>query len=123
MVAAVGSHGIARNGGPNLPKPSAIVMLYTGHSDLGSAEPPTFVAVGDQDAIASPKRMENRVAGLRRLGTEVMYRTYPGVGHGFGLGVGTSAAGWIAEAVRFWSKQVKEANRPDKTIAPAGGPT
>ena len=47
MAAAIGSHGTARFGGANLPKPSALVLLYTGHSDLASTEPPTFVAVGD----------------------------------------------------------------------------
>jgi acetyl esterase/lipase len=122
MAAAIGSHGTARYGGSNLPKPATVVMLYTGHSDLGSTEPPTFVAVGDQDGIASPAVMEKRVAGLRRLGTEVLYRTYPGVGHGFGLGVGTTAAGWITEAVGFWAKQIAHAAHPDKAVATVGGP-
>jgi acetyl esterase/lipase len=49
MVAAIGSHGTGRFGGSDLPKPSALVMLYTGHSDLASNEPPTFVAVGGAD--------------------------------------------------------------------------
>lgn len=79
MAAAVGSHGSARYGGPNLPNPSTVVMLYTAHADLGSSEPPTFVAVGDRDGIASPAAMEKRVAALRRLGTEVMYLKYPGL--------------------------------------------
>jgi acetyl esterase/lipase len=120
MAAAIGSHGTARYGGSNLPKPSTVVMLYTGHSELGSTEPPTFVAVGDRDGIAPPATMEKRVAGLRRLGGEVMYRKYPGVGHGFGLGIDTSAEGWIADAVGFWAKQIKDV-APDKPVAHAGG--
>jgi acetyl esterase/lipase len=107
MVAAIGSYGTGRFGGADLPKPSALVVLYTGHSDLASTEPPTFVAVGDGDGIAPPAVMERRVAALRRAATEVEYHKYPGVGHGFGLGVGTSAEGWIADAVRFWAKQIK----------------
>lgn len=107
MVAAIGSHGTARFGSSEIPKPSALVILYTGHSDLASMEPPTFVAVGDRDVIASPSIMERRVAALRRAGTEVEYHKYPGVGHGFGLGGGTSAEGWIGDAVRFWAKQIK----------------
>jgi aryl-alcohol dehydrogenase-like predicted oxidoreductase len=122
MAAAVGSHGSARYGGPNLPNPSTVVMVYTAHADLGSSEPPTFVAVGGRDGIASTAAMEKRVAALRRLGTEVMYRKYPGVGHGFGLGGGTSAEGWIVDAVRFWAKQMKRADRLDKAVAPLGGP-
>jgi acetyl esterase/lipase len=51
--------------------------------------------------------MENRVAALRRAGTEVEYHKYPDVGHGFGVGAGTSAEGWIPHAIRFWVKQMK----------------
>jgi acetyl esterase/lipase len=107
MVAAISSHGNGRFGGSNLPKPSALVTLYTGHSDLAPSEPPTFVAVGDADGIAPPAIMEKRVAALRRAGTAVEYHKYTGVGHGFGLGIGTSAEGWIADAVRFWAKQLE----------------
>ena len=45
--------------------------------------------------------------GLRRCdeaGTEVEYRKYKNLGHGFGLGTGTSAEGWIANALQFWTK-------------------
>jgi acetyl esterase/lipase len=38
---------------------------------------------------------------VRAAGTRVEFRTYPRVGHGFGLGIGTSAEGWIADAIRF----------------------
>jgi acetyl esterase/lipase len=77
MVAAIGSHGTARFGGSEIPKPSALVILYTGHSDLASMEPPTFAAVGDGDEIAPPSIMERRVAALRRAGIEVEYHKYP----------------------------------------------
>jgi acetyl esterase/lipase len=102
MAATIGSCGTERFGGSIQAKPSALVLLYTGHSDLSSSEPPTFVAVGDADRIASHTAMERRVAALRRQGTQVTYRKYAGVGHGFGLGIGTSAEGWIADAVQFW---------------------
>ena len=106
MAASIGSHGAARFGGAPLPRPSAVVMLYTGHSDIGASEPPTFAAVGERDAIAPPAAMERRVEALRRAGTDAEFHRYPGVGHGFGLGVGTSAEGWIADAVRFWTKHL-----------------
>jgi acetyl esterase/lipase len=107
MAAAIGSHGTARFGAPDLPKPSAIVMAYTGHSEVGSSDPATFVVVGELDGIAPPSSMERRVAHLRQAGTEVEYHKYPGLGHGFGLGTGTSAEGWIVYAVRFWARQIK----------------
>jgi hypothetical protein len=61
-AAAIGSHGTARFGGATLPRPAAVVLLYTGHSDLAASEPPTFVAVGETDGIAPPAVMERRVA-------------------------------------------------------------
>ena len=106
MAASIGSHGAARFGGATLPRPSAVVLLYTGHSDLGASEPPTFVAVGETDGIAPPEVMERRVAALRRAGTDVVYHRYPRVGHGFGLGIGTSAEGWITDAIRFWANHI-----------------
>jgi acetyl esterase/lipase len=123
MAAAIGSYGTARFGGLALPKPSALILLYTGHSDLASTEPPTFVAVGDADEIAPPSMMERRVAALRRAGTDVEYHKYPSVDHGFGLGVGTSAEGWIVDAVRFWAKQIEREPHGERAVALIGGST
>ena len=106
MAAATGSHGAAKYGGSPIPKPAAIVMAYTAHSDYSPPEPPTFVVVGEQDAIAPPASMESRVDALRNSGATVEYRKYKSLGHGFGLGKGTSAEGWIFDAVRFWEKAV-----------------
>jgi acetyl esterase/lipase len=106
MAAAIGSHGVARYGGGNAPKPSAVVMAYTGHSDYAFPEPPTFVAVGEDDGIAPAAVMQRRVEALRKAGTVVEYHEYKGVGHGFGLGTGTSAEGWVLDAIRFWERAI-----------------
>jgi acetyl esterase/lipase len=107
MVAAIGSHGTGSFGGDDLPRPSAVVMAYTGHSEVVSNEPPTFVVVGENDGIAPPSVMEKRVAALRRSGAEVEFHRYSGLGHGFGPGSGTSAEGWLDLAVRFWEKAIR----------------
>ena len=91
MAAAIGSHGAASFGGDPLPKPATVVMAYTGHPDYTSGEPPTFVIVGAQDAIAPPTSMERRIAALRRSGTEVEYHQFPNAGHGFAVAKGTCA--------------------------------
>lgn len=104
MAAAIGSHGVASFGGDDVPKPSAVVMAYTAHSDSSSDEPPTFVVVGEQDGIAPPAAMERRIAALRKAGVEVEYHKYANLGHGFGPGTGTSAEGWVAHANRFWER-------------------
>jgi len=104
MAAAIGSYGVARYGGDDLPRPTAVVMAYTALQDHSSGDPPTFVVVGDRDGIAPPATMLRRVEALRRSGTPVEYHEYEGVGHGFGLGTGTSAEGWVTEAIRFWER-------------------
>jgi len=111
MAAAIGSHGTASYGGDDLPKPSAIVMAYTAHSDHTAAEPPTFVVVGGQDQIVAASTMERRIAHLQGAGTPVEYHKYAELGHGFGLGTDTSAEGWVAEAVRFWEKYLRPGDR------------
>jgi acetyl esterase/lipase len=108
MAAAVGSNGVAAYGGADLPKPAAVVMAYTGLSGNVGGDPPTFVVVGDQDMIAPPQVMERRIAELRRAGTPVEYHRFPGVGHGFGPGTGTSAGGWILDALRFWERYLPD---------------
>lgn len=107
MAAAVGSYGVARFGGEDLPKSSAVVMAYTGYADYSRHEPPTFVVVGSNDAIAPPAVMQQRVNALKQMGAVVEYYQYPNVGHGFGLGEGTSAGGWVLQATQFWEKNIK----------------
>lgn len=115
MAASIGSHGVAAFGDDELPKPATVVMAYTAHSDMSSSEPPTFAIVGERDGIAPPPVMERRVTKLRLIGTEVEYRTYKNLGHGFGAGVGTDAEGWIADATRFWTKHIRNGVTQAKT--------
>ena len=72
MAASIGTHGVAFYGGDALPRPSAVVMAYTAHSELSSNEPPTFVVVGEQDGIAPPYVMERRISALRSAGSLVL---------------------------------------------------
>jgi acetyl esterase/lipase len=111
MAAAIGSHGVASFGGDHLPKPSAVVMAYTGHSEYSANEPSTFAVVGEHDGIAPPSVMERRVAALRKTGTDVEFHRYSGLGHGFGPGTGTSAEGWLDRAIRFWGKSFRRGIR------------
>lgn len=106
MAAFIGSHGAAAFGAGEHPAPAAVVMAYTAHSDNSDEEPPTLVVVGRRDRIAPPNMMESRIAKLRAAGIEVEYHVYESLGHGFGLGVGTEAEGWISDAVAFWEKQI-----------------
>lgn len=107
MAAYLGSYGPEAFGGAALPQAGAVIMQYTGHSDYTETDPPTYVCVGENDGIASWQSMEQRIQTLAALGIETEFHKYPNLGHGFGLGVGTSAEGWIDDAVSFWERQLK----------------
>lgn len=102
MAAAVGSHGTAAFGGDDHPGPAAVIMAYTGHSEVTRNEPPTFSIVGSRDGIAPPETMRARIQRLQAQGIAVEFRVVPELGHGFGPGIGTPAEGWISAAVAFW---------------------
>lgn len=104
MVAHVASSGAASFGGDDLPGPSVAVMAYTGHSAFSAEDPPTFVTVSEDDRIVDVRVVERRVEAMRRAGIDVEYRRYRNAGHGFGLGIGTDAEGWLEHAVRFWER-------------------
>ena len=106
MAAWLGSYGPAAFGGDNLPRPSAVIMQYTGHSDYTPYDPPTFACVGDRDGIAPWRTMERRLKILSSYGIPTEFHHYPGLSHGFGLGTGTAAEGWLDEAVDFWEAQM-----------------
>jgi len=88
-------------------RPGAVIMQYTGHNDYTESDPPTFVCVGENDGIAGWRTMKNRLRNLDALGIPTEFHKYPGLGHGFGIGTGTVAEGWISEAVAFWEIQIK----------------
>lgn len=106
MAAYIGSYGPAHFGGDDLPRPSAVVMQYTGHTDYTENDPPTYACIGENDGIASWQTMERRINTLSQLGIDTEFHKYPNLGHGFGLGLGTSAEGWIRDAIAFWEKQL-----------------
>ena len=72
---------------------------------LGTYGPEAFG--GDQDGIANWRVMQARLETMQQAGIDTEFHVYSGLGHGFGLGIGTSAEGWINDAVAFWEKQMK----------------
>jgi acetyl esterase/lipase len=102
MAGNIAMHGTAGLGGENIPKPRIVVIAYTGHAIFSKNFPPTFITVSEDDGIVHVPTVDRRVENMRNEGIEVEYRKYKNAGHGFGLGVGTDAEGWIKAAIRFW---------------------
>lgn len=108
MAAWLGSYGTAAFGEENLPQARAVIMQYTGHSEYSENDPPTYACVGENDGIANWRTMEARLNRLNELGIPTEFHHYRGLSHGFGLGTGTIAEGWINDAVDFWEAQMNE---------------
>lgn len=107
MAAWLGSYGTEAFGEKDYPRPGAVIMQYTGLSKVYGNEPPTYNCVGTNDGIANYRTMERRIAVIQANGTDAMIEVFPGLSHGFGLGTGTVAEGWIHNAVSFWERNMK----------------
>lgn len=112
MVGNIALSGVAAYKGGDLPKPSTAVIAYTGQSSFSEDFPPTFITVSENDGIVNVSVVDRRVVNLRNVGVEVEYRRYKTAGHGFGLGSGTDAEGWLDHAVRFWEKHLNATPQP-----------
>lgn len=106
MAAMVGALGTAQFGEREYPRPAAVVMQYTGFSDIYGSEPPTYSCVGSEDGIVLNRTMRQRTDALRAKGTDAEIEVFDGLSHGFGLGTGTVAEGWLDRAVSFWERQI-----------------
>lgn len=108
MAAALGNAEYLKQltGRGDIPQAATVVTQYTGYSTVSEADAPTYACVGDNDGIANWETMRNRLDGLTDLGIPTEFHVYSGLGHGFGLGTGTVAEGWISDAVAFWQHQV-----------------
>ena len=102
MAAWLGSYGTETFGEKRYPRPAAVIMQYTGLSEVTGNEPPTYNCVGTNDGIAPYRVMQRRIEAIKANGTDAMIEIFPGLSHGFGLGEGTIAEGWLDNAVRFW---------------------
>ena len=107
MAAWLGSYGTESFGENAYPCPAAVFVNYTGLSEVYGNEPPTYSAVGTNDGIASWRTMEQRINAIRANGTDAEIEVFNGLSHGFGLGTGTVAEGWIDRAVKFWERNMK----------------
>ena len=108
MAAWLGTYGTEEFGERAYPRPAAVIMQYTGLSEVTGDEPPTYCCVGTSDGIASYRTMEERVRRIQANGTDAEIEVFQGLPHGFGLGEGTVAEGWIDHAVAFWERQMDQ---------------
>lgn len=109
MAGNIAQYGVNAfsSGSHNYPKPVTAVIAYTGQSSYDKNFPSTFITVSADDPIANVSTVERRVQNLKNAGVTVSYQRYKNAGHGFGLGTGTDAEGWLYKAMAFWQVQMK----------------
>ena len=107
MAATLGNSANLRSltGRSDIPLASAVIMQYTGYTTVSQYDGATYACCGTSDGIASWRTMQSRLESLSALGIPTEFHSYNGLPHGFGLGTGTVAEGWINDAVRFWQSQ------------------
>ena len=106
MAAWLGSYGTEAFEEAAYPRPATVIVNYTGLSEVTGNEPPTYSAVGTSDGIASYRTMERRIQAIRANGTDAEIEIFDSLPHGFGLGLGTAAEGWLDNAVAFWERNM-----------------
>ena len=105
-------------GGKGIPQASAVVMQYTGYSATSPYDAPTYANVGTNDGIANWRVMQSRTEVLtNRYGIPTEFHVYEGLSHGFGIGKGTVAEGWVDDAIDFWISQTGSASDEQKVRA------
>lgn len=114
MVGNLALRGFPAYGGDDLPRPAAIVIPYTGQASHSRDFPPTFIAISADDRIVDPQIVERRVRDLRADGVEVELRKFQRAGHGFGLGIGSDAEGWVEDAVKFWKAHLPHQSQDNR---------
>lgn len=107
MAAWLGAYGTSAFGEKQYPKPAAVIMQYTGLSEVTGDEHPTYACVGTSDGIASYRSMERYISRIKNNGTNAKIEVFDGLSHGFGLGQNTVADGWLDRAVMFWEDNMR----------------
>lgn len=108
MAAALGNASVLSSRGlSHIPQATAVIMQYTSYPFASADDAPAYACVGTKDGIANWRTMQDRFKQLTAFGIDTEFHAYNGLSHGFGLGTGTAAEGWINDAVAFWEKQRK----------------
>ena len=65
--------------------------------------------------------MKNRIDRIKANGTDAEIEIFQGLSHGFGLGEGTVAEGWIDRAVAFWERAMVSSTSTYPTLSLSSG--
>ena len=82
-----------------------IVTQYTASYEISGNDVPTYANLGGRDLYCQANE-KDRIAKLQAMGIDAQLDFFEHCWHGFGLGIGTEAEGWIDNAVAFWQRHM-----------------
>lgn len=103
-----GEGGIKRP--QELLSPAASIIAYTyyaGSPRFTRNDPAAYFIVGTEDWIVSWQEVKERAEEMKAVGIPVECHILKHTQHGFGIGTGTPAEGWVEQAISFWKKNMK----------------
>ena len=103
-----GEGGIRRP--QELLSPAASIIAYTyyaGNPAFTRDDPAAYFIVGTEDWIVPWRDVKERAEEMEAAGIPVECHILKHTQHGFGVGTGTPAEGWMDQAVSFWRKNMK----------------
>lgn len=77
---------------------------YSIEKQVDYSYPPTYLWQTEKDEAVPVENSRMMAEILKKNHVPYMYEVFPGQEHGWGLGTGTPAEGWIDHAVDFWKK-------------------
>ena len=60
------------------------------------------LAIGEEKTLETGKTEQDYISQIQQNGPNTKIEVFKGLSHGFGLGEGTVAEGWIDRAISFW---------------------
>lgn len=90
--------------------PAADIIAYTYFDFKPRFMPedsPGFFITGTRDWLVPVSSTRADADRLRKQGVPVEVHAPEGAEHGFGVGNGTPAEGWISQAIDFWKRNMK----------------
>ena len=91
--------------------PAAAIIAYVffeGHPDFQPEDPAAYFIIGGKDGLVDVKDVTDRYEEMKKAGVSTVCRVLPTAPHGFGIGIGTEAEGWMDDAVTFWEQHMKD---------------
>lgn len=81
---------------------AALREKYSIECQVTDLYPPVFVWQCEADAAVRIENSQMLAGAVRDREIPCEYEVFRGDAHGWGLGTGTGAEGWVERAVKFW---------------------